>query len=218
MTDSPSASPGAHPAGSSARGIGVVAGFHPALTASLVSASSCPLCCMVTASGHRWFSPPPCLTAISLQALPAFLTVFHLFHLPVLNVFRPVPFPCFSQVSKPSSSESLSCQAAAKALFSLLSLQIDFSATKYPLITILCCLPWAFLLLPLPTLKCISAVCLMSLQQPAGIEAQLLDGSQRQWVWAVLFACLACWEQNPSPLGSSLHLYEVSGKIYLRIY
>lgn len=53
MTDSPSASPGAHPARSSAHGIGIVAGFHSALTASVVSASSFSLCCMITTSGHR---------------------------------------------------------------------------------------------------------------------------------------------------------------------
>lgn len=98
------------------------------------------------------------------------LTVFHLLDLPVLNIFPPVPFPCFSQVSKPSSSESLSCQAAAKAFFSLLSLQIDFSASKYCLTKTFCCLPWTFLLLPLPTLKWISPLCLMSLQQPQGIQ------------------------------------------------
>lgn len=91
MTGSSSASPGARPASSSAHAIGVVAGFHCPLSASVVSASSFPLGCVVTTSGHGWFSPPPCLTAICLQALPAFLTVFHLFHLPVLNIFPPCP-------------------------------------------------------------------------------------------------------------------------------
>lgn len=178
------------------------------------------------------FLPPPFLSAAWSQplAIDSFhrhlvllqhlfrlcllvLTLFHLLNLPVLNIFPPVPFPCFSQVSKPSFSESLSCQAAAKAFFSLLSLQIDFSASKYRLAKTFCCLPWTFLLLPLPTLKCISPLCLMSLQQPPGIQAELLNGSQRQWVLAVLFACVARWEQNPSPVGSSLHLCEISGKI-----
>lgn len=111
--------------------------------------------------------------------------------------FPPMPFPCFSQVAKPSSSESLSCQAAAKAFFSLLSLQIDFFASR-GLIKTFCCLPWAFLLLPLPTLKCISPFCPKSLQQPPGIQAELLNGSQRQWV---SLCCLPAWHA-----GSNIHL------------
>lgn len=71
MTDSPSASPAACLAFSSARAIGFVAGFLTLLTVSVVTASSFPLCNMVTTSGRRRFSPPPSLTEVYLQALPA---------------------------------------------------------------------------------------------------------------------------------------------------
>lgn len=70
-TESPSASPAACPAFSSACAIGFVAGFLAPLTVSIVSASSFLLYSMVTTSRHRWFSPPPSLTAVYLQALSA---------------------------------------------------------------------------------------------------------------------------------------------------
>jgi len=108
-----------------------------------------------TTSGHRWFSPPLSLTAVYLRALPACPCPLPPARPACIGCLPPMPFPCFSQLSP---SESLSCQAAAKAFFCLLSSQIDFSASKYSLAKAFCCLPSAFRLLRLFSLTCILLV------------------------------------------------------------
>lgn len=103
------------------------------------------------------------------------------FHLPV-HIFPFMPFPCFSQVSKPSSSQLLPCQAAAKVFFfsSVYKLKIPPRQGR-----LLFAFDFPPALLPLLFLKCISPSCLMCLQQPPKIQAELLDGSHQQLLFGL---------------------------------